>query len=117
MTKEKKLTCAEIAELFMEKSDKDTIIGDVFDFLGFDCTIRGYVNSDEIDGLIKKFYSTNDIEFLCSIINLIQEGKKKACINEKSLLNEIKQKNYNSIVKNERDDPNEDCSPSRSSIL
>jgi len=90
MKKGKKLSCEALAKFFMEKSDKENVISDIFDFLGVDCLVRRHVDMRELDALIMEFNKSYKVETLSSIISLIQNGKKETLIDEKDFLTEIK---------------------------
>ncbi|MBP3436423.1 MAG: helix-turn-helix domain-containing protein [Clostridia bacterium] len=85
------LTSKKIAALFAKRLEEDNLISDVFDYLGFDCTLRCYIAPDALDEKIRDFYKSREMEQLIAVIDLIQKGKKMASIDEKAFLRDVKQ--------------------------
>ena len=87
-----KVTCADIAALFMEKAAKESIVSELFDFFGFDCLARISLDHAKLDEYISAFEASEykDAEQLERIIEIIRCGKKTDAGNERTLLAGIK---------------------------
>ena len=79
-----------IAEKFSDKINDENVIYEVFDYLGFDCSTRCYVDPCALDEKIKSFIDEPSVFALESVIEMIQKGKEASAMDEKSLLGEIK---------------------------
>ncbi len=90
----------DLAKIFLENSDKKMVISDVFDFLGYNCTIRGGVDFEKLDNLIRAFENGdgNDEELLVDIINIIKSSNVK---NADNIVNDVKRfidENFNEDI-------------------
>ena len=87
-----KISDLDLAKLFFEKSEKEKIIADVFNFFEFDCLERCNVNPNELDERIKAFERSDysDPTILAQIIGLIKNGKAVSKNNEEALVQKIK---------------------------
>ena len=87
----KNISCKQLAEFFINNVDKENIISEVFNYLGFDCAIRPFTKTDQLDCLIKEFSLSYNADILSSIIELIQQAKKTLQANDKEFLEQVKQ--------------------------
>lgn len=87
-----KTTDLDLADLFLQKSEKEKIMAEVFDFFKFDCIERCNVNPVEMDNKIRVFEQSgcNDRELLAQIIGIIKNGKDISRKNEDALVIRIK---------------------------
>ena len=87
-----KISDLDLAKLFFEKSEKEKIIADVFNFFEFDCLERCNVNPNELDERIKAFERSDysDPTILAQVIGLIKNGKAVSKNNEEALVQKIK---------------------------
>lgn len=85
-------TDLDLAKLFFEKSKKEKIIADLFDFFEFNCLERCNVNPDDLDNKIKAFENSDygDLVILAEIIELIKSGKDVSKKQEAALVQNIK---------------------------
>ncbi len=86
----KKQSASEIANLFRDRCDGENIVPDIFDYLDFDCTLRGFLDPEAIDGRIREFYRTKNVECLTSVVEMILCAKETAFVEEKKLFLDIK---------------------------
>ena len=65
-----KITCGDLAALFMEKAAKESIVSELFDFFGFDCLARISLDHAKLDDYITAFEASgySDGELLERII-------------------------------------------------
>ena len=92
-----KVTCADIAALFMEKAAKESIVSELFDFFGFDCLARISLDHARLDEYISAFEASEykDAEQLERIIDDIINTKP---LDYQPLLNWLENnKNHNGI--------------------
>ena len=86
----KKQTAKEIAQLYEEKIGDADLLSDVFDYLHFDCKMRIFIDPDKFDECIKLFYEQKTVEALIPVIDLMLKAKDDACVDDKTLLTEVK---------------------------
>lgn len=86
----KKQAAEEIALLFAEKSDDESLISELFDHLQFDCCVRAFVDPSKLDENIRKYFETKSKDALISAIELILEGKELASMEEETFLKSVK---------------------------
>lgn len=82
----------DLAKLFLEKSKKEKIISDLFDFFEFNCLERCNVSPTDLDNKIKAFEDSDysDPDILAEIIGLIKNGKDVSTKKEEALVQNIK---------------------------
>lgn len=85
-------TDLDLAKLFFEKSEKEKIIADVFNFFEFNCLERCDINPDYLDNKIKAFESSgySDHIVLAEIIGLLKSGKEVSKKKGETLVQNIK---------------------------
>ena len=86
----KKQTAKEIAKLFEGKIDDADLLSDIFDYLHFDCKVRVFIDPNKLDECIKFFYEQKTEEALIPVIDLMLEGKDASCVDDKTLLTNVK---------------------------
>lgn len=80
----------EIAQSFATRLEDDTLISSLFNHLGFDCTLRCFLDPGELDESIGHFLKERTVGNLVPIIELIQKSKRDATLDENALIKDIK---------------------------
>ena len=85
------LSSRDLAKLFIENTEKDTVIATVFNHFRLDCIERCNINPSELDELIKKFYQSEicDVEIITSIIDTIKSGQTTSLNKENELIRSV----------------------------
>ena len=86
----KNKTVKGVAKLFGERLTDENIISDIFDYMRFDCSARSFIDPTQLDARIKAFCENRSIDALISVIELIQEGKEAASMDDGAILRSVK---------------------------
>ncbi len=86
----KKQGAKEIAQLFEKRIGDDNLIFDIFDYLQLNCTVRAFIDPNELDESIKSFCELKSVNALTQVIDLILKGKELSCMEEKTFLKNVK---------------------------
>lgn len=77
-------------DLWGNRLDDDNIISEIFDYFEFDCLLRCYVDSAELDEKISRFYKTRSIDDLFAITDLLERAQNAAYAEDKSVVRDVK---------------------------
>ena len=86
----KKLYAKDVIDLWGKRLDDENIISEIFDYFEFDCLLRCYVDSSELDEKIRVFYESRSIDNLFAITDLLEKAQNVAYAEDKSLVRDVK---------------------------
>lgn len=86
----RKLYAKDVVDLWGTRLDDDNIISEIFDYFEFDCLLRCYVNSDELDKKIGAFYKSRTIDDLFAITDMLEKAQNAAYAEDKSIVRRVK---------------------------
>lgn len=87
----KNLSSKDLALFFADNTEKEDIIGAIFNHFRLDCLERCNINPSQLDELIRKFYKREacDVEIIASIIDMIRTGQEISLNKENELVKSI----------------------------
>ena len=86
----KKLYAKDVIDLWGKRLDDENIISEIFDYFQFDCLLRRYVDSSELDEKIRVFYESRSIDNLFAITDLLEKAQNVAYAEDKSVVRDVK---------------------------